>query len=172
MICVATVIATWCVFTTSLHNSSCNDVKDVEEVVYAESNKTEHGGESKLDEVETESEPLYSDEELDMLSRIIFAEAGSDWITDEHRLAVGSVVLNRVADSRFPNTMREVVFQKGQYACTWDGNYNKTPNERAINNARYLLENGVTIPTNIVWQSQDRQGKGLWKKIQTHYFCY
>lgn len=114
----------------------------------------------------------YTDEELNMLSRIIFAEAGSDWITDEHQLAVGSVVLNRMADSRFPNTMRDVIFQEGQYACTWDGNYYKDPNERAVNNAKYLLENGVTIPNNVVWQSQEKQGKGLWKKIQNHYFCY
>jgi len=114
----------------------------------------------------------YTDEELNMLSRIIFAEAGSDWITDEHQLAVGSVVLNRMADSRFPNTMKDVIFQEGQYACTWDGNYYKDPNERAVNNAKYLLENGVTIPSNVVWQSQEKQGKGLWKKIQNHYFCY
>lgn len=114
----------------------------------------------------------YTDEELNMLSRIIFAEAGSDWITDEHQLAVGSVVLNRMADSRFPNTMRDVIFQEGQYTCTWDGNYYKDPNERAVNNAKYLLENGVTIPNNVVWQSQGKQGKGLWKKIQNHYFCY
>jgi len=107
-----------------------------------------------------------------MLSRIIFAEAGSDAITDEHQLAVGSVVLNRIADGRFPNTMKEVIFQKGQYACTWDGNYYKTPNERAIKNAKFLLENGSTIPKNVVWQSQCKQGRGVWKKIQNHYFCY
>lgn len=165
MICVATAIATWCVFTTPLHDSSC---ENAEEVVYAESSEKEDVPTIELEE----PEPLYSKEDLEMLSRIIFAEAGSDWITDEHQFAVGSVVLNRVGDSRFPNTMREVVFQKGQYACTWDGNYNKTPNERAINNAKYLLENGVTIPENVVWQSQSRQGAGLWKKIQNQYFCY
>lgn len=114
----------------------------------------------------------YTYEDLDLLARVIDAEAGSSWLTDEHQLAVGSVVLNRIADSRFPNTLEGVVYQKGQYACVWSGMINKTPTERALNNAKYLLENGVTIPTNVVWQAQFRQGNGVWKYIQGHYFCY
>lgn len=114
----------------------------------------------------------YSQAELDLLARVIYCEAGSSWLTDEHQLAVGSVVLNRVADSRFPNTISGVVYQKGQYSCVPNGMINRTPSERAINNARYLLENGVTIPTNVVWQAQFKQGKGVWKYIQGHYFCY
>lgn len=116
--------------------------------------------------------PLYTEEELNMLSHLIYAEGGSDTVTDEHQLAIGSVVLNRIADSRFPNTMKGVIFQKGQYACTWDGNYYKTPNQRAINNAKILLIEGSKIPANVIFQSQGRQGKGVWKKIQNQYFCY
>ena len=116
----------------------------------------------------------YSNYELDLLSRLIFAEAGSDWLSDEHQLAVGSVVLNRVKDSRFPNTIHSVIYQTNpiQYACTTNGTINKTPNQRAINNARYLLENGSVIPEDIVWQSTTPQGKGVWRVIQGHYFCY
>ena len=114
----------------------------------------------------------YTQADLDLLARVIDAEAGSSWLTDEHQLAVGSVVLNRVADSRFPNTLRDVIYQKGQYACVWSGMINRTPSERAVNNAKYLLENGVTIPTNVVWQAQFKQGNGVWKYIQGHYFCY
>lgn len=110
--------------------------------------------------------------EVDLLARVIHSEAGSDWLTDEHQLAVGSVVLNRVTDIRFPNTINGVVYQQGQYACVTNGMINKTPSERAYNNAKYLLENGVTIPSNVVWQSQSKQGSGVWKYIQGHYFCY
>lgn len=114
----------------------------------------------------------YTQEDLYLLARVIHCEAGSDWLTDEHQLAVGSVVLNRVADSRFPNTISGVVYQKGQYACVPNGMINRTPSERAVKNARYLLENGVTTPTNVVWQAQFKQGRGVWKYIQGHYFCY
>ena len=118
------------------------------------------------------SEHTYTQADLDLLARVVNAEAGSDWLTDEHQRAVASVVLNRVADSRFPNTIRAVVYQSGQYACTWDGSINKTPTQRAVDNAKYVLENGVTVPSNVVWQSQAKQGYGVWKYIQGHYFCY
>jgi len=57
-------------------------------------------------------------EELYLLAKIIYAEAGSDWLTDEHQRLVGSVLLNRVASPEFPNTIREVVEQPGQYYGT------------------------------------------------------
>ena len=114
----------------------------------------------------------YTQSDLDLLSRVVFSEAGSDWISNEHQRAVASVVLNRVSDKRFPNSIKEVVYQKGQYGCVNNGMIKNTPNKRAIENAKYVLENGITIPQNVVWQSQFRQGKGVWKYIEGHYFCY
>ena len=54
--------------------------------------------------------------ELWLLSRVIDAMAGSDWLTDDFRMCVGEVVLNRVASPEFPDTLYDVVYQKGQYA--------------------------------------------------------
>ena len=62
-------------------------------------------------------EPLRFDDLL-LLSRLIDAMAGSDWLTEDFRLCVGEVVLNRVASPEFPNTLREVVYQRGQYTVT------------------------------------------------------
>lgn len=117
-------------------------------------------------------EPKYTNEELDLLARVIWCEAGSNWLTDEHQRAVASVVINRVNDPRFPNTIKEVVYQKGQYGCVYNGMINRTPNQRAYDNAKYVLENGITIPSNVVWQSRGKQGVGVYKYIQGHYFCY
>ena len=114
----------------------------------------------------------YTKEELYLLSHLVFGEAGSDTCSDENQIAVASVVLNRVNSKAFPNTIKGVIFQKGQYACTWDGNFKKIPNKRAIKNAKYVLEYGSQIPKKVVYQSQFKQGSGLWRKIQTHYFCY
>ena len=111
---------------------------------------------------------------LYLLSHLIMGEAGSDWCTNELQLAVGSVVLNRVNHKDFPNTIEEVIFQKNplQYACTVDGNFYKTPNDRAIKNAKYLLDNGSQIPEYVIYQSQGRLGEHTWKLIGTEYFCY
>ena len=117
----------------------------------------------------------YSQKDLELLSRIICGEAQS--YSDELQLAVGSVFLNRVKDSRFPNTFEEVAFQKRQYACTKDGNYYRKPTDRNIANAKYLLENGSILPANVVFQAEFKQGKGVYKTIKIGkrrkmYFCY
>lgn len=114
----------------------------------------------------------YTDEELELLAHLIFAEAGSDWCSDKMQQYTGSVVLNRIASTRFPNTMYDVIYQSGQYSVVRSGAINKTPNERAYNCARYLLENGSVLPSNVVFQSQHIQGDGIYEKVQNMYFCY
>jgi hypothetical protein len=88
------------------------------------------------------------------------------------KISVGSVVLNRVADERFPDTISEVVFQEGQYSCTWDGNYYREPSKETLDAALYLLENGSAIDSSVVWQAEFPQGCGIYDVIGTQYFCY
>ena len=123
-------------------------------------------------------EKNYTDEELDLLARIINAEAGI--MSDEAQLLVGNVVLNRVADARFPNTIRNVIYQKGQYAPTWDGSINNSPSKRALANAKRLMDGERFCDKNVVWQAEFKQGQGLYRQITenvngynyTMYFCY
>lgn len=61
----------------------------------------------------------YSDADLKLLAGIIQAEAGGE--TTEGKLAVGSVVMNRVMSSRFPNTISGVVYQPNQFTPTRNG---------------------------------------------------
>ena len=51
--------------------------------------------------------------------RLIYAEGGCTWIPDWVQRMVGSVVLNRVESEYYPDTIREVIYQPGQYAPTW-----------------------------------------------------
>ena len=104
-----------------------------------------------------------------MISHIIYAEAGAEG--DKTQKYVGSVVLNRVADSRFPNTIEGVVFQKGQYSPVRNGAYYKTPSERAVKNAKYLLDNGSILPSGVIFQSEFKQGS-VYEKVGNMYFCY
>lgn len=114
----------------------------------------------------------YTERELYLMSHLIMGEAGSDVCSDKNQLYVASVVMNRVASDEFPDTIEEVIFQDGQYACTWDGNFYRTPNERAIENAKIILQYGSMLPSNVVYQSGYPQGSGTHEKVQTHYFCY
>ena len=108
--------------------------------------------------------------ELYLLAHLLCGEVQTgSW---ETQIAVGSVVLNRVADRSYPDTLRGVIYQRGQYACTWDGNFNRTPTERNWAVARYLLENGSQIPANVVYQAQFRQGHGVYGKFGREILCY
>lgn len=114
----------------------------------------------------------YTDNDLYLLSHVINGEAGANWCTDTMRLYSGSVVLNRIKDSRFPDTIEEVIYQPGQYKCTWDGNFDKPVTEGSMNAAIYLLENGSQLPENVVFQSEFPQGQGIYTKEMNLYFCY
>lgn len=111
-------------------------------------------------------------EDLEILAHLLVGEAGSDWCSDEMIYYVGSVVLNRVAAKDFPNTIEGVVFQKGQYACTWDGNYDREPTERHYRIAEDLLLNGSLLPEDVVFQAEFKQGSAVYAKVQNMYFCY
>lgn len=125
--------------------------------------------------IETESEKSYSDEDLYILSHIISAEAGN--CSKDMMISVGSVVLNRCADERFPDTIEEVVFQEGQYSPTWNGAYYAEPTEEACEVAEELLEEGSAIDQSVVWQAEFPQGEGIYDTIESPwgtvmYFCY
>lgn len=124
-----------------------------------------------ISDVEIKTKKVQHDsDELYMLSHLIMGEAGG--ASDTCQLYAGSVVLNRIKSSKYPNTMKEVIFQKGQYSCTWDGNYDKTPTDRCIQNAKYLLEHGSVLPENVVYQAMFKQGKGVYDIVDGQYFCY
>lgn len=128
--------------------------------------------------MEADKKPKYTAADLDLLSRVIYAEVGCTWIPDWVQRMVGSVVLNRVKSDYYPDTIYEVVYQPGQYSPTWDGSINKTPDARTIANAKYLLENGSICPANVTGQNSIITGSGVYQSYYdsvletTVYFCY
>ncbi len=68
--------------------------------------------------IQEQTQPAASDD-LIVLAGIIYCEAGSE--SYEGKVAVGSVVMNRIASSRYPNTIREVVYQSGQFTPAGSG---------------------------------------------------
>lgn len=130
-----------------------------------------------LEAIAEDNKPAYSQEDLYWLSRVIQAEAGSSWIPDWVQRGVGSVVLNRVKSSRFANSVKGVVFQVGQYYCVTSGSIYNSPSQKAIDNAKYLLEKGSTLPDGVLGQSEHIQGTIHSQYYDpylrtTTYFCY
>lgn len=72
-----------------------------------------------------------------LLAHIINGEARGEPYTGQ--VAVGAVVLNRVRDSRFPQTIAGVVYQAGAFDAVRDGQINLSPTQDSINAARDAL---------------------------------
>ena len=64
-----------------------------------------------------------------LLAKIIYAEARGESYTGQ--VAIGAVVLNRVKDSRFPNTVSGVIYQPWAFTAVNDGQINLEPNQKA-----------------------------------------
>lgn len=68
-----------------------------------------------------------SQEDYDVLLRIVEAEAGCEDI--KGKMLVAGVIMNRVESSKFPDTVKEVVFQKEngvtQFSPISDGSYER-----------------------------------------------
>lgn len=112
----------------------------------------------------------YSEQDLNFLARIIYAEARGS--TEEDMLLVGNVVLNRVISDQYPDTIEKVIFQKGQYSPVKNGKLSEDYSEVTLGYARRLLEGERFCPDNVVYQSQSKQGSGVWKKVEKHYYCF
>lgn len=65
----------------------------------------------------------YSKNDLRLLTTIIYCEAGNE--PYKGKVAVGNVVLNRVKSKKFPNTVKGVIYQKGQFTPARSGRLDK-----------------------------------------------
>lgn len=88
----------------------------------------------------------YDQEDLYWMSRIISAESRGEPLLGQ--IAVGNVVLNRVADQEFPNTVKEVIFDD-KYAIQFEpvenGTVYQEPTESAVLAAKMSLEGADVI---------------------------
>lgn len=91
----------------------------------------------------TSGDIAYQEDVLYWLSHIIYAESGNQPL--EGKIAVGNVVYNRVASPRFPNTVFEVIFQKGQFSPVSNGTIYKEPNAESVIAAKLVMDGANTV---------------------------
>lgn len=130
--------------------------------------------ESKVEEVEI---PKVDREDVDLLARLITAEVGYSQNYDpldyeEMCYLTGSVVINRINHEDYPDTLEEVIYDDGQYQCTWNGHINRAYDDVAYEIAEELLAYGTTIDSDVVFQAEFSQGSGVYKQIKNMRFCY
>ena len=65
--------------------------------------------------------------DIQLMARAINGEARGEQY--EGQVAVGAVILNRVKDSRFPNSISGVIYQSGDFTAVSDGQINASISE-------------------------------------------
>jgi N-acetylmuramoyl-L-alanine amidase len=102
-------------------------------------------------------------EELDLLERIVQAEAGGEDL--KGKILVANVILNRVHSSRFPNDIKSVIMAGRQFSPVSDGRLwtvtvsaeTKEAVQRALDGedysqgALYFMARSAADPGNVTW---------------------
>ena len=128
----------------------------------------------------TSGEEYYDASEVYWLSRIIYAESGAEPFLG--KIAVGNVVLNRVASAQFPDSIYGVIFDKKygvQFSPVANGSIYKTPNSDSVIAAKICLE-GYSVNNKVLYFMNPKLATNHWIsqnrkyafKIGTHYFYY
>jgi len=98
----------------------------------------------------------YNADDLYWLSRIITWESGNQPI--EGQIAVGNVVLNRVASEGFPDTVKGVIFQPGQFSPVAAGVIYREPYDISVLCAKFVLEGYKTVGDDVLFFQAWRYG--------------
>lgn len=104
----------------------------------------------------TEKRSSYSagTDDVTLLAALCQYEAGTNY---ENCLAVANVVLNRVRSSSYPNTIRGVIYQKGQFGTVTSGALNRFlssgPNSTCVKAAKAALAGSNNIGSRVQFRA-------------------
>lgn len=118
-----------------------------------------------------------STSDVQLMARAINGEARGE--PYEGQVAVGAVILNRVKDSRFPNSISGVIYQPGAFTAVSDGQINATISEDStVYKAAQDAMNGWDPTGGCVYYFNPATATNKWiwsrpliKTIGKHRFC-
>lgn len=92
---------------------------------------------NKEDKSEPKEVISITNDELYLLSKLVSSEArGEEY---EGQVAVAAVVINRVLDPRFPDNIKDVIYQRNAFSVVDNGEIYKDPTDSAYKAAREAL---------------------------------
>lgn len=115
--------------------------------------------------------------DIQLMARAINGEARGE--PYEGQVAVGAVILNRVKDSKFPNSISGVIYQPGAFTAVSDGQINQPIKEgTTVYKAAQDAKNGWDPTGGCIYyfNPQTATNKWIWsrpyvKTIGKHRFC-
>jgi spore germination cell wall hydrolase CwlJ-like protein len=113
---------------------------------------------------------------IEILARVIHAEESNEVNGEDASWAVAGVILERVYDENYPDTIEGVIYQQGQFECTWNGGmYREEPTdieyEIAAEAVRLYYEGGRILPEGSIYIAEFVQGDGVVMQFGKTYVC-
>lgn len=110
-----------------------------------------------------------TDKEIDLLAKVLQLEAGNQSVTGQR--AVVEVIFNRVCHEEFPDTVEEVLLQKGQFS-TIKLLHRSEPTETQYAVISAVLEEvSPILPEDVVFFATSKANGTFYERIGNHYFC-
>ena len=108
----------------------------------------------------------YNEDDLYWMSRIITWESGNQPVAGQ--IGVGNVILNRAGDARFGETIKDVIFQAGQFSVVSSGAIYGEPYDISVICAKLVYEGYNTVGDALFFQTGRYWGSGM---IETTWLC-
>ena len=128
-------------------------------------------GEEQEEEQNIYSSIVMSEEEQDLIARIVAAESQDE--NFEGRMAVVEVIFNRVLSDEWPNTVKGVLSQRGQFSTWKNRNDSWVISEFGADAVNEVILNGpgVLPDTEYVYFSRKKQSYGRhYVRLGNHWF--
>ena len=132
-------------------------------------------GPKTLAKLGLQSSANISDSDIYLIARAVYGEARGEVYLGQ--VAVAAVILNRVKDPNFPNSVAGVVYQPGAFDAVSDGQINLSPDEQAIRAARDAF-NGWDPTDGCVYYYNPKTATNKWMlskevtlTVGNHVFC-
>lgn len=124
--------------------------------------------EAEAEQSAAEKTMAISQDMQSLLASIIYCEAGNQ--PYEGQVAVGAVVVNRVQNEAFPNTIEEVIYQSGQFVPAMTGWLDQIRNSAGYTDSAMQAATDALAGVNPVGDCLyfDQGGSGI--QIGAHYF--
>lgn len=117
----------------------------------------------------TEKEVIDIDyDEAQLLMKLARSEAGDNG--EEAQLLVMNVVMNRVNDENFPDSIKEVIYAKNQFSVVNSGVMTKIEPNHDSHLALARLESGDDISDGALFFESSVNNKGSWHKTREFLF--
>ena len=111
-----------------------------------------------------------TEEERELMARVVYLEARGE--PAEGQQAVAEVILNRVRDARFPDTVAEVIYQDDPLQFTVSPLLDQAePGEAQYAAVDAALHGEPVLPEDVLYFDTEPINENVWGTIGHHVFC-